>query len=256
MDLIKYREVYDLYAFSVDAIGYEEVGKGLADVDRETLKRILSAMSPDFERIFREAPAFKTTKDENRYYVDMLGRLLNFTVSEVPEEVYLKLIQDEADTLYDECTRLNHNLNVLKSSSYSTYSDIQEQRGHLLFTAGIDAEQSLKSRFISYFEDGFSLYKTCKQYYEIKTETVRKSEQRNRNLLFIYMLMGLCYFYDLYHPPIYNKEVRYLYSIMDVLYLYNKYHGYNRFLPTVEGIWAFMEEYNTLNPYHHHPFDD
>ena len=254
MDLIKYREVYDLYAFSVDAIGYDVVGRSLADVDRGTLKHILSAMSPDFERIFKEAPAFKTTKDENRYYVDMLGSLLTTTVSEVPEEVYLKLIQDEADVLYDECTRLNHNLNVRKTNPYSTYSDIQELRGHLLFTAGIDAEYSLKSRFKFYYESGFILYKTCRQYYEIKTESVRKSEQRNRNLIFVYALMGLCYFYDLYHPPLYNKEVRYLYSIMDVLYLYNKYHGYNRFSPTVEGIWAFMEEYNTLNPYR--PFDN
>lgn len=190
-------------------------------VNRDALKEKLSVLNSDFKALFNAAPLFKNTKEENKFYFQLLKSIYNKGVQpfKVDENVIRGYFED---VIYDECfeaeqslyyaiDRLEEYKKAKESDHY--YTDISkaqervDKAGVELYKA-LDKEADVEVKkcidsvdrvihedvgYIINLLDGFYTY-------ENKTDAQRKQEQRLRDVLFNYIVIGFCYYYDNYLP--------------------------------------------------------
>jgi len=212
-------------------------------VSRDDLKESLGVLSEDFKNLFKAAPLFKTTKEENRFYFKMLKSLYNkglkpFKVDKeglylFTDELYYNIANEAEDAIYkamdyaeackgDSIDYIKALRNV-ESAGIAFYRvvdiDAKVKAEAMLDSIEFKLDYQLK-KIITYL-DGYYTF-------EERTDSQRKQEQRLRDLLFCYIVIGLCYYYDSYLPvnlkdsgvyPAWVKEMRKDYSILEIILL-------------------------------------
>lgn len=242
--------------YSVDDINMDSVVGILASTSRETLKKYLSLLSPDFKVLFETAPVFKNSKQENIYYMGKLKELIDSTFDiDKPQ-----LIELREDYIYTMCERLEQQIEHKTRNSNSeffpiSYNPVNDLES-LNFWATMDAEDSVDSDLNDMKTTLYELYYLCNTYYGSTTETARKQEQRKRDHIFVWCMMGLSFYYDTY-MPVYienGQEVQHYtqqrlrYSCMDTiaLFMLSSFHkGLRDEDVTASDIWEATIDYES-----------
>lgn len=206
--------------YDIDFVDKDEMVEQLAKAGREYVKRGLCLLSNGFKGLFDSAPAFKNTKEENKYYLELLKE----KVSQLYDIDFSEVVEQKNNQIYAECEELEREL---KQKIYTTYMKEygEKLRAELQAKADFDTigwVENHRQNIISILQ---SIVEQTEVYYMVKNETARKQEQRNRDLIFCQIMQGLSFFYD-NDCPVYDddeteqaafSDLRAKYSIIDIL---------------------------------------
>ena len=251
-----YMNIASWIGYSVDDINMDSVVGILASTSRETLKKYLSMLSPDFKILFETAPVFKNSKQENIYYIEKFKNLLD-SAFDIDKSQLVELKEDYIYTMCDnlekEIKRKTRNANSeFFPISYNPINDLES----LNVWATMDAEDSVEADLNDMKTTLYELFYLCNTYYGSTTETARKQEQRKRDHIFVWCMMGLSFYYDTY-MPVYVEDgqkvqhyihQRSMYSCMDAiaLFLLSPFHkGLKDEDVTASDIWESTIDYES-----------
>ena len=204
--------------YDIDFVDKDEMVERLAGAGREYVKRGLCVLSSDFMGLFESAPAFKNTKEENKYFLDLLKSKVNLLYDIDLEGV----IGQRNDEIFLECERLEKEV---KQPIYSKYliEYGEKLRNELNEKAAYDVVGEIETYRQNMISMCQSIIEQTEVYYISNIDRVRKAEQRNRDLLFCKIMQGLSFFYD-NDCPVYEgtdtpafSNLRSKYSIIDIL---------------------------------------
>ena len=229
---------YELKPYTVDYLDDNKIAELLARAGREYIKKGLCALSPDFSNAFEKLGKL-SPKAENA----SLLLLLDDELKKLNEIVDVEILSELAeDYIYDECFRVEKNLKKYKESHVNWQYHTEEriivnlQENYLNkmentdATTWINEQVSYLHSYLSLILDSFMPF-----YCGNLTEAQRKAEQRKRDVIFVKICQGLCFFYDLYTYKEYDRK---RYSIIDILAFRSVLRDpYNRYPLTVDGLY-------------------
>lgn len=207
-----------LCPYDIDAVDMVEMVEQLSKAGREYVKHGLSLLSSEFKGLFDSAPAFKTTKEENRYYLELLKE----KVSQLCVVDFSDVVELKNNQIYVECERLEKEL---KKPIYTTYMREygEKLKAELQRKANFDTVkwvETNRNQTISMLQ---SVIEQTEPFYLIKNERIRKQEQRDRELIFCQIMQALSFFFD-NDCPVYDgtetpafSDIRAKYSVIDIL---------------------------------------
>ena len=207
-----------LCPYDIDFVDKDEMVEKLAKAGRAYVKRGLCLLSREFKGLFDNAPKFRSTKEENVYFLELLKEKVN----QLYDMDFSEVVEQKNNQIYAECEELEREL---KQKIYSTYmKDYGEKlRAKLQAKADFDSVgwvENHRQNIISILQ---SIIEQSEVYYVVKNETARKQEQRCRDLIFCQIMQGLSFFYD-NDCPVYDgtdtpmfSDLRAKYSIIDIL---------------------------------------
>lgn len=204
--------------YTVDALDKEKTAFQLVAAGRDYIKKGLCLLCPDFVNIFNQWPADTAPKKENRLLLELLEEHINNIESYIDYDFLYEL---RADEVYDKCLKLEKTVKVCKRFNLV---ELEEKQKELEALANRDIEQEIKDYTAGIIEavrrEYLDLINSIKPFCQPGlSNTMRRTETQNRDLFFIMILQGLCFFYDYYSPDsIFNK---FNYSVLDILAVYS-----------------------------------
>lgn len=204
--------------YTVDALDKEKTAFQLVTAGRDYIKKGLCLLCPDFVNIFNQWPADTAPKKENRLLLELLEEHINNIEAYIDFDFLCEL---RANELYEECLKLENTVKVCKRFNLV---ELEEKQKELETLSNRDIEQEIKDYTAGVIEavrrEYLDLVNSIKPFCQPGlSNTMRRTETQNRDLFFIMILQGLCFFYDYYSPSsIFNK---FNYSVLDILAVYS-----------------------------------
>ena len=231
--------------YTVDFVDKDRMAEILASAGRDYIKQGLQLLCPDFINVFRQMGSISNSKKENAELLKILEHHIENMNSLIDIDDIMRV---KADVIYRECEELEGFLMDYKRKNpgwvYTLDADsIRKKEKKLERLAGLDVEEWCLGAVDKVKSDILQTIKNIKPYYEKGiSEGMRKWEQRNRDLFFVMIIQGLCFFYDVYEPDMcFSKGY---YSIVDILAIRAALKDNPRYPLNLTGFYSCLDSFH------------